>query len=246
MDIYDKIIGLCGAKNEGNIFHNTDQPTARVQFITGILDELELEYNIDRFKTKGFDGSIIYGYNVILPGSSDRMVMAHHDIVNPDSDNANDNSASIICAIALKLKCPHLNVALVDGEEFGGIGSTYLSTKINNGAYGNIDWVLNLELSGRGGNTFFIGATHTESKLRDRILNLFPDAPEIPVPFNDSKILRAHGIDSININPTPLKEGGELDLEPLRLCHSLQDSVDKISQVDMKIYVEEVLVPIVS
>ena len=61
---------------------------------------------------------------------------------------------------------------------------------------------------------------------------------------NDSKILRGQGIDSININPTPSLEDGELDLSPLNLCHSLSDSVDKISQSDMKTYVEEVLVPI--
>jgi len=246
MDVYSKIVGLCGAKNEGNIFANTEVPTPRVNHITDILDEFNIDWVIDKFKTSLVDDTPVYGYNVILPGSGDRMVMAHHDIVNAESDNANDNSASIICAIALKLKCPEVTVALVDGEEFGGIGSSYLSIKINKGAYGNIDWVLNLELSGRGGKNFFIGSTHINTPLKRRILELFPDTPQIPVPFNDSKILRAYDIDSININPTPLKEDGSLDLTPLRLCHSLEDTVDKISEDDMKIYVEEVLVPILS
>lgn len=30
-------------------------------------------------------------FNIVLPGSSDKFVVAHHDIVNKDSDNANDN-----------------------------------------------------------------------------------------------------------------------------------------------------------
>ena len=85
------------------------------------------------------------------------MVVAHHDIANPSIDNANDNSASCINAIALKLLVPELNVVLLDGEEHGGIGSQRLSEKINSGDFGSIEWVLNLELTGKGGDLFFIG-----------------------------------------------------------------------------------------
>jgi len=246
MDIYSEIEGLCGAKNEGSVLTNGAEPTPRVNYITNLLDTLSIEYYLDKFKTSRSNGQEVYGYNIMIPGTSGRMVMAHHDIVNPKSDNANDNTASIICAIALKMKVPELGLAIVDGEEFGGIGSSYLSVLINDGRFGEIEWVLNLELSGIGGNNFFIGMVQEESALKNRILELFPDTPEIGVPFNDSMILRSNNIDSININPVPRLESGELDLSPLYLCHSIEDSLDKISKEDMKTYVEEILVPICS
>jgi hypothetical protein len=239
MDIYSRIEGLCNTKNEGSILKNGIEPTPRVKYITSLLKESGIDYYVDKFKHRDLPC-----YNIIVPGSGKQVVMAHHDIVNPRSDNANDNSCSIICAIALKKLVPTVTLAFVDGEEMGGIGSTYLSKRIKDGELGTINWVLNLELSGRGGKNFFIGTTGSKSKLRDRIIKLFPDTPEIGVPFNDSKILRGQGIDSININPTPSLEDGELDLSPLDLCHSMEDSVDKVSQSDMKTYVEEVLVPI--
>lgn len=246
MDIYKEIEGLCRAKNEGSVLTNKAEPTPRVIYITDLLSRLGISYYIDQFKTKRLGGDTIFGYNIIIPGEGDRMVMAHHDIVNHESDNANDNTASIICAIALKMKVPSVTVAIVDGEEVGGLGSSYLSTQIKDGAFGDIKWVLNLELSGRGGKNFFMGKVSEDSILRNRILELFPDTQEIFVPFNDSVILRKHGIDSVNVNPTPLDEEGELDFSPLSLCHSIEDSLDKISVEEMKNYVEDILVPICS
>lgn len=246
MDIYKEIEGLCRAKNKGSVLTNSAEPTPRVMYIADLLSRLGISYYIDHFKTSRLKGDTLFCYNIIIPGEGDRMVMAHHDIVNPESDNANDNTASIICAIALKMKVPSVTVAIVDGEEVGGLGSSYLSTRIKDGSFGNIQWVLNLELSGRGGKNFFMGQVPEDSILRNRILGLFPNTPEIFVPFNDSVILRRNGIDSVNINPTPLDEEGELDLSPLDLCHSMEDSLDKISQEEMKTYVEEILVPICS
>ena len=170
------------------------------------------------------------------------MVTAHHDIVNPESDNANDNSCSVINSIALKKLLPELNVAIIDGEEVGGVGSTYLARQINEGFYHQIDWVLNLELTGRGGKTFLIDSSI--GPLHDRVISMFPNCTVMPVPFNDSEIFRDNGIDSIVINPLPLLEDGSLDTSVLHLCHSIEDSVDKISISDMKEFVEDVLLPL--
>lgn len=192
-------------------------------------------------------------FNIILKGNSNRMVVAHHDIQNPNIDNANDNSASVINAIALKKMRPNLNVVLLDGEEMGGIGSTHLSKQINNGDFGQIEWVLNLELTGKGGKYFFIG--NYPGTLYDRIKEMF-NCPVVNTPFNDSVTLRRFNIDSCVINPIPpmpegkqsrvqFNDGTYLDDSYLYHCHNAKDSLSSISVDDMKIFTEEVVLKII-
>ena len=193
-------------------------------------------------------------FNIILRGTSNRMVVAHHDIQNPRIDNANDNSASVINAIALKKLRPELNIVILDGEEMGGIGSTQLSKQINKGDFGKIEWVLNLELSGKGGKYFFIG--NYPGPLSDRIKSMF-DCPVVNTPYNDSVTIRRFGIDSTVINPLPPLPDGEtsivqapdgkyLDYKMLYNCHNEKDSLSSISVDDMREFVEQVLIKIVS
>lgn len=205
-----------------------------------------------------------YFYNIILKGTSNKMVVAHHDIVNPNSDNANDNSCSVINAIALKKLKPEINVCLLDGEEVGGIGSKRVSDQINAGYFGKIKWVLNFELTGKGGKNFFIG--NYPGELFNLIVQKF-DPPITQTPFNDSVIFRENGIDSCVINPLPpkkvekeesgrfnggsgyniiTKDGVVLDHSLLFNCHSTEDSLSTISPEDMKEFVEEVAIKIVS
>lgn len=244
--MYNTIYEFCKVRNIGNIYHNTDIPTPRVQFLVDLCKSEQIDFELDKFKVQN-----TFGYNLILRGTSTKMVVAHHDIVNPDIDNANDNSASIINAIALKKLLPEINVVLLDGEERGGLGSQRLSDRINAGDFGKIDWVLNLELTGRGGKHFFIG--NYPGKLTDHIKSIF-DCPVTNTPYNDSVTLRKNGIDSVVINPLPpLKEGTSnvkwndntyLDFSLLYNCHSKKDSLDTISVEDMREFVEEVLLKI--
>lgn len=200
-----------------------------------------------------------YFFNIILKGNSDKMVVAHHDIVNPNSDNANDNSCSVINAIATKILKPDLNVCLLDGEEMGGKGSNRVSKMIKAGKFGSIKWVLNYELTGSGGKNFFIG--DYPGPLFDLIKKKF-DPPVVNTPFNDSVIFRQNGIDSCVINPLPpmkeqnkerrnrrsysvvTKEGVVLDSSLLYNCHSMEDSLSTISTKDMKEFVEEIVLEI--
>lgn len=272
--MYNKINDFCKVKNSGNIYKNTDVPTPRVNFILDLLDSENIEYELDKFIIKSrFNYSHKYridsdfekffryrndkkqkecfGYNIILKGSSDKMVVAHHDINNPNSDNANDNSASVINAIMIKKLMPEINVILLDGEELGGLGSQRCSDLINEGKFGNIKWVLNLELTGSGGKYFFIG--NYPGELFNHIKSLF-NCPVFQTPYNDSVTFRSNGIDSLVINPLPpLKEGTSkiqwdentyLDFNILNNCHSMKDSLSSISVEDMKEFVEEVVVKI--
>lgn len=247
--MYDRIYDFCKVRNNGNVYKNTDEPTPRVKFLIQLLETEGIIYELDRYQSKG-----ISCYNIIMRGQSTKMVVAHHDISNPFIDNANDNSASVINAIMIKRLMPDINVVLLDGEECGGIGSQRCSELINEGHFGKIDWVLNLELTGRGGKYFFIG--NYPGKLFDHIKSIF-DCPVTNTPYNDSVTFRSNGIDSCVINPIPpLNEGQKsqvkwddntyLDYSMLYNCHSIRDSIDTIDINDMKDFVEEVVLRILS
>lgn len=236
--MYKEIFKFCKVRNEGSVYKNTDQPTPRVNFITNLLDKENIKYELDKFKS-----SNNVCYNIILKGDSDKMVVAHHDIVNPNIDNANDNSASIINAIMVKKLLTNINVVLLDGEEVGGLGSQRVSDQINSGYFGNIKWVLNLELTGKGGRNFFIG--NYKGKLFDHISLIFK-CPVYNTPYNDSVTFRKNKIDSCVINPLPLLSNGQLDYSLLFNCHNEKDSINTIDIDDMKLFVEDVLVKILS
>ena len=243
MDVYNKIYEFCKVKNKGSVFQNElREPTPRVKWILDLLDTYRMDYELDVFTFEERQFSI---YNIILKGTSGKWVTAHHDIVNPESDNANDNSCSVINAIALKKLNPSVNVVILDGEECGGLGSTRLSRQMVDNQLGEIDWILNLELTGAGGKEFFIGHAGSNGRLGTLVTETF-ECEILEVPFNDSVIFRKHGFDSIVINPLPREENGDFKIDMLFNCHSMKDSIDTISPEDMKIFTEEVLVPLVS
>ena len=247
--MYNKIYDFCKVRSLGNIYKNgSDIPPSRVQFLMDLLNSEGIDFILDKFDVD----DDCDGYNIIMKGTSTKMVVAHHDIVNPYIDNANDNSASVINAIMVKKLKPEINVVLLDGEECGGLGSRDLSKKINDGYFGKIDWVLNIELSGRGGKYFFIG--DYPGNLTNHIRSIF-DCPVVKTPYNDSVTFRSNGIDSVVINPIPpLNEGKTssvkwdedtyLDFSMLRNCHSPKDSIDTIRIEDMKEFVEDILMKI--
>lgn len=246
--IYNKIYEFCKVKNLGTSRLNGDKPTPRVEFLIKLLESEGIDYELDEFGTEENKY-----FNIILRGNSSKMIMAHHDIVNPNSDNANDNSASVINLIATKKLRPNVHAVIVDGEEVGGLGSTRLGEQINNGDFGSIDWVLNFELTGKGGKYFFIG--DYPGPLSDKIKRIF-DCPVFRTPFNDSVRIRAKGIDSTVINPLPpvkgnkktqvqFNDGTYLDFSILFRCHSMEDSLTEISTTDMKEFVEEVVLKII-
>ena len=221
-----------------------------------LLDSEGIKYELDSFEEggKGFFGSKNVYYNIIMRGTSNKMVIAHHDIVNPNIDNANDNSASVINVIATKKLKPEVHAVIVEGEEIGGVGSSRLGKQIINGSFGDIEWVLNFELTGKGGKYFFIG--DYPGPLSDKIKQMF-DCPVVKTPFNDAVTLRRYGIDSTVINPLPpLPEGEEssvqfndgkfLDFNLLFNCHSPSDTLSTISPEDMKEFVEEVILKILA
>ena len=247
-DILNSISDFCKARNKGPAYMNGNEMTPRIKFIIGLLEENKIPYEIDEFLIEKFDCK---GFNIILRGDSKRMVIAHHDIVNSNSDNANDNSASVINAIYLKSIFPGVNVVITEGEEVGFIGAKRLGEQILEGKFGEIEWVLNLELTGKGGTNFFIG--NYPGVLFERIKSIF-NPPSMRTPGNDCLPLISMGIDTTVINPLPISqeesllenENGFLDVNMLSKCHSEIDDLNNICIDDMKKFVEDILIPIVS
>lgn len=256
LGIYNQIYNFCKVNNSGTSLKNpSNELPPRVNFIIYLLNKLDIKYTVDKFKIEySFFRKSTYGYNIIMKGNSDKMLIAHHDIANPSVDNANDNSASVINAIALKKMMPNVNVVLTDCEEVGGLGAKRLAELINMNYFGSIKWVLNMELTGKGGKYFFIGID--DGYLQSYIKSLFKDCQSMRTPFNDSHVLNRYNIDSVVINTLPIIEGDKLgfikygdvylDTSIISHCHSSRDSLDNISPEDMKEFVESVLVKIFS
>lgn len=236
--IYNKIYELCRVKNMGPFYENPDdRPSARAEWLIELARSLNIPYEVDRWETPTG-----VGHNVYLRGESAYWFVAHHDIVNPESENAQDNSCSLINLFALKGLAPWVNIALLDGEEVGGLGAYRLADRIEEDGW-PAEWLLNLELTGRGGTEFLIGCNTKESRLRDLIFKTHPQAEERRVPFNDSWCFVRRGLDSVVINPLP-RVDGELDMSELNVCHQLWDTADRVSIVDMQQFVESILLPI--
>ncbi len=250
--MYNNIYDFCKIRNVGGAHKNGKSMSPRVIFLVKLISSLGIEFRVDEFQSPKFIGNNFY--NIIMAGSGDIAVTAHHDIVNPMSDNANDNSASVINAIALKLLSPKTPIILLDGEEppMMGVGSTRASQCMKSGEYGmSISSVLNFELTGKGGDNFFIG--DYEGPLNNKIISIF-NPPVIRTPFNDADIFIRNGIDSTVINPLPPTNkrshvkyrGVNLDFSILHNCHSMSDNVSSIDVDDMKDFVEKVALRIVS
>ena len=246
-EIIESVEDFCKVRNHTNALGNTKHYTPRLEFLIILLESSGIHYEVDEFTENGTPF-----YNLVMRGTGTRMVIAHHDIVNPYSDNANDNSASVINAIALKKISPETHVVITDGEEVGLIGAKRLAKRIASGDFGWIDWVLNIELSGKGVKNFMIGSH--KGKLTDHIISLF-NPPVKRTPTSDCYAMIEHGIDTNVINPLPLLLEGESDMMNERgfldnsswyLCHSDEDSFDKISIKEMEEFVTDVLLPIVS
>jgi hypothetical protein len=234
-EILESIFDFCKIRNSGNALQNGKSLTPRIYFILDLLDRCGIDSEVDSFKS-GKPENLFH--NIILRGSSKYMIMAHHDISNPRSENANDNSASIICAICIKYLFPEVNVVLTDGEEIGMPGSTRIADQIVDGEFVEIDWVINLELCGLGGDNFIVGKTGTP--LQKRIAKLF-SAPVIFTPPSDCYPLLNKKINTTVLNPMPFLEDGTPDNSNWSDCHSMEDTVDKISVDDMEKFVVNVL-----
>lgn len=262
-DIYEKIFEYCKILGKPANKNGFIVPK-RVKAIQQMLSDAKISYTLESFMGRDFKN---FYYNIYCTGNSSLCFTAHHDITGA-SEGANDNSASVINMIALKMNRPEANIVFLDGEEVGGIGSNLFAKDMKDGGFPKIKSILNLELTGLGGKRFFIEKQENSviSKLIKEMHQFDFDKgipiPEITPPFNDAVIFREHNIDAITINPLPpllpngmtreafprknivFSDNTPLDYTIVSRCNGKKDTIDTIKTKDMKEFVEEVLVPI--
>ncbi len=187
----------------------------RYSWIKDTLKSLDIEYEIQSFETFN---------NIICKGKSDIWAVAHYDTIDIRYC-ANDNSASIINLIHLKLMNPELNVVFLDVEEppYFGLGSTMLSSYIHDK---NLDcrYILNLELTGYGIQICTGSHMNTISFLIQDKLN----GIAIDTPFSDTDIFIQNLIPSVLIF-TLNKVNEKVIKESIYHCHTNKDTYDKIN-----------------
>jgi hypothetical protein len=181
-------------------------------------------------------------YHFIDVGAEHTIVyMAHHDIVNPKIDNCNDNTASVCHLMALhrklvlrkdKLKYNVL-IAFVDFEERCDhqiAGSTHLARKINEGEFGPVALVLNLELTAYGEEIWFSTFGDVQSDDIERLME-FGAGHRVRVPLNDALHFGKENIPAFCIgtfNKTAVKEYHDTGYCTLwATCHRSSDNFDE-------------------
>ena len=191
----------------------------RYAWIKDTLTSLNIKYEIQNFETFN---------NIICKGKSDIWAVAHYDTLDIRYC-ANDNSASIINLIHLKLLNPELNVVFLDVEEppYFGLGSTMLSSYIHDHGL-DCRYILNLELTGYG--TQICTGSHMNNiscLIQNKMSGIAIDTP-----FSDTDIFIQNLIPSVLIF-TVKKEGEKVLKESIYHCHTYKDSYDKMNINDM-------------
>lgn len=238
-----EIFPFCQVRDDHN---NLTELSNRGVFIQNLLERYNIEYELipyDIGKEKIF-------YNFYIWGSSDMFLTAHYDVVNTASDNANDNSASIINALVYKIKNPSINVVILDGEEppWMGDGSRAASKEFRERRT-NVKGILNLELTGFGRDWFI---DNSYAPIVNHIKKTFPDKDvlSIPTPFNDATIFRQHIYNACVITTLPDLENEapypqNLNFEILYYSHTKKDSVSNINIDDMNHFIDNIIDPII-
>src|SRR3990172_3053073 len=135
---------------------------------------------------------------------------AHHDIANPNSENCQDNTASVcnlldLCSRLKRTKNRNKNVYVVftDSEEFGGRGASRLCYQIHKEEIKNVIGIVSLELTACGSEIWVEGKNRNDSSLTDGFMKLNEQAKMVRTPYNESVTMRRLGADAICIGILP-------------------------------------------
>ena len=196
------------------------------------------------------------GRNILVrvgsPSKTAPILEAHYDIVNGDSENCQDNTASVCHLLALAHN-PKFNgfLAFCDGEElvdFDIAGARWLNDLIVEG----LDEVANPGWTERRDATFFDCIDRTVlclelTAIGDMIWADHSCAKEFGVenfrrcPFNDAVILRAHGSTAAQISITPTEMYSQHYPDTWHACHQLDDAFAAANRQDMAKFQEWIL-----
>ena len=220
--------------------------SVRAKLICKILHEYGIFYEIKTVQTEKYKL-----YNIIVPfiyaESSEVIVHSvHHDVVNVNSLNVLDNTASIanVLALAINLRGKHLKYrttfVFTDGEEIGFKGAKFIAHEITLKRLGQVKGVIVHELTGSGKmwaddlNNDYIGNKLNEI---DADMNFHWTPP------NDVDAYKAEKIPTVCLGTMPddqmamLKNKGYCSY--WNKCHKIDDDMGFAKREDMQNYVNQ-------
>ncbi len=242
----------------------------KAMFIIDTLNKIGVKYTVDIFDYDGskiFWGHNSYSshklVNIIAEPNPQAIgpaivFCAHHDVANVHSENAQDNCASVCHLLRLTslIKDSGTNskrtiILFSDAEEFGARGAKRFASDskknkenpaiIEHNRYGQIDSVVNLELTGTGTVVW----SDCDSNKADSLLHLKleealeQNIPKLKTPPSDVIAFRRYGYPALCIGilpPDDLK-----DKNTWRLCHSVNDNIEGCNKKNMEDFTEFLL-----
>ena len=234
----------------------------KVMFIIDMLNKAGVKYSIDIFEYNGSSvynwesGSkehklvnIIAEPNPNATGPA-TLFVAHHDVANPRSENCQDNGASVCHLLTLanligkaKEESKRTILLFTDCEEFGARGAKRFAkdSKVDrdtkaviHNVYGEISRVVNLELTGVG-KVIWSDCDYKKAdcELHSILEEVFGgEILKLKTPPSDVIAFREYNFPALCIGT--LKEDDLEQKNTWRLCHSMNDTLEKCSREDMK------------
>ena len=263
---YDYLYEMCkNVRNESHSGNGYINPiTPRLQYIMNTLASQGIPYEFVPLDSSNKDcepdgtklANVIVKFDSWNEHADTNIFSAHHDIANPNSENCQDNTASVcnlihLCTLLNKVPIEELNqnvvIAFTDCEEIGGRGMNKLIQEIKDNKYGTVTSMYALELTACG-NEFWITGTNNESlmytNLRDNIGDKTLEI--VRTPYNESVNASRNGLPACCIGTLPLSE---INIAKERgycgtwgLCHSLTDTFERsANKEDMNNFVNTLL-----
>jgi len=191
--------------------------------------------------------NIVVKFEASEPTEDAIIFTAHHDIVNPASDNCQDNTASVVnlldLARRLKEESPKLSknvyIIFLDCEETGGRGAVYNGDMIQDGHYGNVKFIANSELTAWGDTIWMEAVTNPSvEEYVQKVKELVPNVVIKGCPPNDAGYYRMSGTSqAVCFGILPSEEVREPYPPTWRVCHSVADEF-RATPEDMANYVD--------
>jgi len=261
---YDHLYVMCKhIRNESSSGQGFANPiTPRLQYIMDALAyqgipfefmPLQSDWGVDDHSSVSADDSKLANVMVKFSGNGTGgntvIFTAHHDIANPNSENCQDNTASVCNLLHLcsKLKAKaekgllqqDVVIGFTDCEEIGGRGMNKLIFDIKNNKYGEVEAIYCLELTANG-TEFWVQGLNSNGSINGQIVGTttvkdrIEKATEfslVSTPYNESVNARRENLPAVCIGTL-----SEEEMEIVKssrycstwgLCHSMADTFER-------------------
>lgn len=256
---------LCSFGADFHAFTPQANPlTNRVQYIIHQLTTYNIPHEVDMFRADGRlnepmgdnDAKFVNVYVFIrgLDETKTTVFSAHHDVANRDSENCQDNTASVCNLLDLALRLSkqqpvnNVLIAFTDAEEIvqpAKSGANRVALKIQAGNFAEVKYIYNLELTANGTRYWYSYQNQPNvpvNEAANHLRQLHPSAARVRTPYNDSYAFEMRMLPSVcigSLTETEMlsaKQG--VGCKTWMLCHSMNDTFGGAVEADMDAFVD--------